>query len=409
MRHARTPLPAVSEAPRSTILAASREGFGSASPGIGSVIERRMRWLPRALRTDLRCLNGLSWPVVGALCAVAFGFAVYSIPAMLFLNETGLHAPFHAYAAEFFGWFVRYIVQFGPVLVALVVADNVPVTGTRRFALLAIALLLGAQMQWPLRCLYEPGTETACADFPASLWKSWREMAQNTLWTIGFATPLTLVAFSRRRDLRIARALHAAELARVDAARRTLETDLQTMQARVEPRFLLDTLDDIGTLYTQDPGNGERMLDELIRYLRAALPDMRVTSSTLRREMALAGAYLALLRIRARDALVVDLDAGSDDAVMPPMLILPLLAAAIGPAGDDGARTSLHVAAAVDGETVGVRITGRGPAIRAVDAARVEDIRERVRALYQDAATLTVDARAARTLSAQLVIPYEAA
>jgi galactokinase len=69
----------------------------------------------------------------------------------------------------------------------------------------------------------------------------------------------------------------------------------------------------------------------------------------------------------------------------------------------------LHVAAAVDGETVGVRITGRGPAIRAVDAARVEDIRERVRALYQDAATLTVDARAARTLSAQLVIPYEAA
>ena len=409
MTHARATLPAVSGPPRSTILDASAEGFGSASSGIGAVIARHMRWLPRAWRSDLRCLNGLSWPLVGALCAVAFGFAVYSIPAVLFLNDTGLHAPLHAYAAEFLGWFVRYVVQFGPVLVAVIIADNVPVTGAKRLAVLAIAIVLGAQVQWPLRCTYEPNAEKPCADFPGSLWKSWRGMSQNTLWTIGFATPLALVAFSRRRDLRIARALHAAELARVEVARRTLETDLQTMQARVEPRFLLDTLDEIGALYAHDPGNGERMLDELIRYLRAALPDMRATSSTLHREMALAGAYLAILRIRARDALVVDIDTGSDDAVMPPMVILPLLAEAIGPTGDGAARTSLRVGAAVDADVVRVHITGQGAAIRTVGAALVEDIRQRLRALYQDAATLTVAADAGRTLLAQLAIPREGA
>ncbi|MGE5169050.1 MAG: histidine kinase [Rudaea sp.] len=386
--------------------------LSAASVPVDATIARCTSWLPRMLRTDLRCLDGLSWPLIGGLFAVAFGFAVYSIPAVLFLNETGLHAPLHAYLAEFLGWFVRYVVEFGPVLVAVVIADNIPATGARRLALLTVAVVLGAQLQWPLRCSYEPATEKACTDFPASLWKSWRWMSQNTLWTIGFATPLALVAFSRRRDLRIARALHAAELARVELARRTLETDLQAMQARVEPRFLLDTLDDIGELYAQTPEAGERMLDELIAYLRAALPDMRAASSTLGKEATLARAYLAILRIRARNALVVDVDvhAGIDDEVMPPMVLLPLLAAATGPVVDAAQPTHLRVTATVDAASVRIDIHGRGPAIRAIaNELVVADIRKRLRALYEDAASLMVADEAGRTLSVQLSIPREAA
>jgi hypothetical protein len=40
------------------------------------------------------------------------------------------------------------------------------------------------------------------------------------------------------------------------------------------------------------------MLDELILYLRAALPDMRAVNSTLKQEVDLARAYLAILQIR---------------------------------------------------------------------------------------------------------------
>ena len=76
------------------------------------------------------------------------------------------------------------------------------------------------------------------------------------------------------------------------------------------------------------------MLDELIDYLRAALPDTRAAGSTLRQEAALARAFLAILRIRAHGRLAVEvaIPAALDDVRDPPaMLIVPLLAAGVGP------------------------------------------------------------------------------
>jgi len=103
------------------------------------------------------------------------------------------------------------------------------------------------------------------------------------------------------------------------------------MQARVEPQFLFNTLAQVKTLYMADPERGERMLDELIAYLRAAMPKMRDTASTAGQELDLARAYLNIvcLRLGERFAFTIDISSEAAAVRMPPMLVLPLLDHAI--------------------------------------------------------------------------------
>jgi hypothetical protein len=366
------------------------------------------------MRADVRWLAGMSWRSIAGLVAVACGFAVYSMPSVLFLpGGVGSKATSSDYTVAFFGWFVRYLVGFGPVLVALTIADNLPLAGVKRIGALAGALMIGANVQWPVRCVYEPETEEpACAHFPSSLWRSWNEMNHYTLSTIAFSAPIALVYLYRRRDIRVAKALHAAELARMDLQRKTLAADLQTMQARIEPAFLLDTLGDIGALFDRDAANGERMLDELIRYLRAALPDTHAANSTLREEIALARAYLAILQIRAHGRLAVDVDVARHGGgiVMPPMMVLPLVAAAIGSMGiTAGDRSSsIRVIASLDAGRAEVAIAANGMALRAMAGDPiVHAIRERLHALYGDRASLALEADAGWVVTARLAIPRE--
>ena len=68
------------------------------------------------------------------------------------------------------------------------------------------------------------------------------------------------------------RSLRNLQLERTRMSRKAFESRLQALQARVDPRFLFDTLASIEATYEADAARGERMIDDLIAYLRAALP-----------------------------------------------------------------------------------------------------------------------------------------
>jgi len=370
-------------------------------------------WLPEALRAEPRWLKGMSWRRIAWLFAIVLGLALFSAPSQFVYEGVLLETPPRDLALSFFQWFVRYLAYMAPILVAVTIADNLPLTGARRVAALVAAIVLGAQVQWPIVCSVSPAAESGCDDFPRMLWRSWTEMlGSTTIWAILDSAPIALAYFYRRRDLQVAEALHAAEVARADAQRRTLESELQAMQARVEPAFLFDTLGDIGELFDRDPPLGERMLDELILYLRAALPEMRAARSTLRQEGALAHAYLSILEIRAQGRLRFDVaipDSLADDAV-PPMMILPLLAAAIGPVAATDPLSSLRIDALADGGRLRIAVTGRGPALRSPgDTPVADDVRERLRTLFHDRASVTIDAEPGHRLTAVIELPRDRA
>jgi predicted small integral membrane protein len=85
-----------------------------------------------------------------------------------------------------------------------------------------------------------------------------------------------------QRQGRMLAALRAAELSREDSQRWLAETRLATLQARIDPEFLFQTLTKLEQLYEADPPGADRLLEELIVFLRAALAGIPISSASNR-------------------------------------------------------------------------------------------------------------------------------
>ena len=121
-------------------------------------------------------------------------------------------------------------------------------------------------------------------------------------WTLlsGFSNGLFVSLFFllKFRETRAEAALHRAEAERHRLSGLALESELKLMQAQVEPHFLFNTLASVQYLTETDPPQASALLGHLLAYLRAALPQLRSSSTTLGQEVALTEAYLRILKMR---------------------------------------------------------------------------------------------------------------
>lgn len=224
---------------------------------------------------------------------------------------------------------------------------------------------------------------------------------------LGWAT--VWVILDRRRARRSQARLHRAELERIAAQRRSVESDLQAMQARVEPQFLFSTLAQVKDLYGRDPTLGERMLDELIAYLRAAMPKMRETSSTVGQELELVRAYLAIVKVRLGERLRYEIEPspGAGAMRMPPMMLLPLVDHAISDRQRDaGRRVAVHIRADRAGSRVRLRIAFDSMSV-GLEGEGIAGIRERLAALYGADGVVVLHRKDTHASEAVLEIPCE--
>ena len=207
--------------------------------------------------------------------------------------------------------------------------------------------------------------------------------------------------------------MHAAEIKRTQTAKRMLESRLQAMQARVEPAFLFNTLAQIKALYERDPALAERTLEELIAYLRAAMPKMRDTASTVAQEVELVRAYLEIVKLRLGDRLSFTIDVPADirDARMPPMMMLPLADHAIVYGLETSQRKgAISIAVDVAAGRLRLLVVDRGAGfVPETRGDGIANIRERLAALYGADASLDVRRDDLDGTAAVLEIPYEAA
>ena len=214
-----------------------------------------------------------------------------------------------------------------------------------------------------------------------------------------------------RESRRRAEALRKIQFDRVRVARQTYESRLQTMQARVEPQFLFDTLGDIERIYEADPVAAEQMLDDLIVYLRAALPSLREPSSTLATELNLARAWLDIMKIRRHRflAYVIKIPENAQHIRLPPMVLLPLVELAL--RGDREAlqsSRSIRIDATLSGERLRITICDVGIAFAdetSNDAAM--QVRERLTVLYGAEASLAAHTTESGETQAVVEIPHE--
>jgi hypothetical protein len=229
---------------------------------------------------------------------------------------------------------------------------------------------------------------------------------------LAYGALLTAVYYFLVRERVANAALYQSRISRQSLDRQMTEARLQMLQAQIEPHFLFNTLATIKRLYLVNPGQGKAMLRDLTDYLRAALPQMRESGSTLKRELALTRAYLNVQQVRMGARLKVEIAAPQEllAASLPPMMLPTLVENAIkhglNPLPQGG---TLRIRAERDGERLRVVVADNGAGFHqaAGPGVGLANTRERLATLYGAEGRLQFDGNSEGGITAAIELPYQ--
>jgi signal transduction histidine kinase len=162
-----------------------------------------------------------------------------------------------------------------------------------------------------------PWTHSMAAGF-GGIWGT----AICVLWVLSFAYPFAAEE-ARQRS-------HEAEKLQLEAEQLRSAAELSRLRAQLEPHFLLNTLNAIAGLVTQEPREARRLIGCLGDLLRDALRDAD-EMQTLGEEIAWLRKYAEILESRHAGSLVFhwEIAGGADDILVPRLLLQPLVENAV--------------------------------------------------------------------------------
>jgi signal transduction histidine kinase len=271
-----------------------------------------------------------------------------------------------------------------------------------------VACAFAAAISVPLRLwVADASIAQRIAEEPSwalSVWALWTAIGGLAYWLFK----------STREDERARAQLADAECRRQGLQAQMMEAHLSALQAQIEPHFLFNTLANVKRLYETVPAQGREMLSSLINYLRAALPSMRQSGSTLARELELARSFLTILKMRMRERLdfSIDQDPRLADARVPPMVLPTLVENAIkhglSPLPEGG---RIDIRARRDGDDLVVEVTDNGAGFSGSGGTGVglANTRSRLAALYGGRAGLELAGGTPRGVVARVRLPIELA
>ncbi len=191
------------------------------------------------------------------------------------------------------------------------------------------------------------------------------------------------------------------------------EARLQALQSRIRPHFLFNSLNAVLSLVRRDPQRAERALEDMADLFRVLMQDSR-SFVRLADEIALLERYAAIEQLRLGERLDIDwqLDTAPRDALLPPMVLQPLLENAVYHGVEPGTgvgKVVVHIERR--GARVLVRIENpyfEEHARRAGNRMAQENIRERLQLFFDAEARLTTRAAGGRYL-VEVEMPYRPA
>ena len=190
-----------------------------------------------------------------------------------------------------------------------------------------------------------------------------------------------------------------------------LATELEALQARINPHFLFNTLNSIASLIREDPQRAESMTLQLSSLFRYTLQAPRRGLVTIDEELTIVEGYLAIEQERLGDRLRyrIDVDPALRQVRVPPLILQPLVENAV-KHGIAPSRTGGEVIVSGTREATRMQIvvsdTGSGGGSEAGTGEGLESVRRRLRATFGRHASLTLEQTGART-DAHLSVPLE--
>lgn len=216
---------------------------------------------------------------------------------------------------------------------------------------------------------------------------------------------------------------------KLEAANKTNE--LKALQAQINPHFLNNSLQSIGSVALQE-GNRDvyRLISSLGRMMRYSM-NTNETIVTLRDELEYAGSYLHLQKQRFREQFeqVIENDVPSDDTIyMPKMIIQPLIENYFKhgfEGGDKASMIAIRCYLSEDGQFVhiGIEDNGSGISEEELESLRrklgdsqtvrtgmtgsigLANVYSRLKLYYRDQAQMSVDHRYPQGFKVHLMIP----
>lgn len=222
-------------------------------------------------------------------------------------------------------------------------------------------------------------------------------MSHFGLWGLAFLLP-RVVELGRIRSLERDKVQLEAEKLRAAA-------ELARLRAHLEPHFLLNTLNAIAGLVTEDPREARRLLAALGDLLRDALRD-EDEMQTLGAQVAWLHRYAEILEARHRGGLTFGWDIAEEtrNVLLPRLLLQPLVENAVKHGAlrrAGGGRVSIHASLAGDSMTCIVEDNGpglSGDSVRS-DAFGLKSVRRRLELRYSERARLSLESSGGGTRS----------
>ena len=223
------------------------------------------------------------------------------------------------------------------------------------------------------------------------------------LITLTFGIFTTVLESMRSRLNEATVALRTKERDEAEARRLAAEAQLASIESRVQPHFLFNTLNSIAALVHDDPAGAERMTGQLASLLRSALDSTATPLVTLDEELRVVRAYLDIERVRFGDRLrySVELGDGTAQKQVPRMALQTLVENSVKYAVSPRPRGGSIVvrASTVDGR-VRVSVEDDGPGFEAehrLAGHGLDLLTGRLAMLFGDRASLRVDSRPGST------------
>ena len=272
------------------------------------------------------------------------------------------------------------------------------------------ALLLGAT--W-VGCVL--GAAISVSIF--SGWEFWPELS--TAFKIALPISFVALGFSMLYETSKARLEAAAvqlkvkELERQRALTLATQAKLSSLESRIHPHFLFNALNSVASLIHDDPNHAERLLNQLAALLRFSLDSVKASLVPLDQELKIVRDYLEIEKARFAGRLRYELDVPATliATLVPPLAIQTLIENsikyAVAPKREGG---SIWVRASRDAEQMIVSVIDDGPGFGNQDLTAghgLDNLQERLLALFGDRAKLTIAAQAGKTV-VSIVLPFGA-
>lgn len=191
------------------------------------------------------------------------------------------------------------------------------------------------------------------------------------------------------------------------------EARLQALQARIRPHFLFNTLNAVLSLIRKDARRAETALEDLAELYRMVMADTK-NLTTLAREIELARQYLSLEQLRLGERLVVEwkINGAPRDALVPPLLLQPLVENAVYHGIEPGlAPGTIEIAIRCEKERLYVKLTNpyhREHQHRQGNRIALSNISERLALHFDVEATLEAGVSGAN-FEIMIAMPYRRA